>query len=112
MCCRSVANSHLQGCALFHSWWPLLACFAYILVPMPYLFFNQRGSYDVFDNNSMQAWWVDIGKFMTGFSAIALVAIPAVLRHAEMISTGALVMELAAALLLLAAVVVYDFQSS
>lgn len=87
----------------------MLACFAYILVPMPYLFFNSSRGYEAFGDNSMESWWIDLGKFMTGFSAIALVAIPAVLRHAGMIVTGALLMELAASLLLLAAVVLYDF---
>lgn len=25
----------VQGCALWHNWWPMLTAFVYVLVPMP-----------------------------------------------------------------------------
>ncbi len=56
--------------------------------------------------------WVDAGKFLTGFSAIGSLAIPAILAHSGTISTGALIMELAAALVLGSALIVYDYYSS
>lgn len=34
----------LQGCVLWHNWWPMLTGVMYVLVPMPYLFF--RGGND------------------------------------------------------------------
>ena len=32
-----------QGCVLYSNYWPMLAGILYILVPMPYLFFNSSG---------------------------------------------------------------------
>lgn len=40
--------------------------------------------------------WIDAGKFLTGFSAVGSVAIPAILFHAQKITGGALAMELGA----------------
>jgi hypothetical protein len=34
---------HLQGCILYHNWWPMLTGFMYVMVPMPYIFFGQGG---------------------------------------------------------------------
>lgn len=30
----------MQGCILYENWWPMLAAFFYVLIPMPYLFFG------------------------------------------------------------------------
>lgn len=83
----------------------------YILVPMPYVFFGSSSSGDGYAlyGSSMQSGWVDAGKFLTGFSAVGSIAIPAILAHAQVITTGALAMELLAAFVLGATVVVYDF---
>lgn len=94
------------GCSLYSNWWPLLTAFAYVLVPMPYLFFGggPQGS-------NLSSGWVDAGKFLTGFSAIATVAIPAILYHAGKIALGALWMEIFAVILMGGALLAYDFFS-
>lgn len=43
-----------------------------------------------------------------GFSAVGTIAIPAILAHAQIITAGALVMELAAAVLLLSTIAMFD----
>uniref|UniRef100_A0A7S3VN99 Vacuolar protein sorting 55 n=1 Tax=Dunaliella tertiolecta TaxID=3047 RepID=A0A7S3VN99_DUNTE len=102
---------HLLGCVLYGSWWPMLSAVLYVVVPMPYLFFSSNGdSYSLY--GSYQSGWTDAGKFLTGFTAVAALAIPSVLAHAQVIKTGALVMELCAAALLGATVLVYDYFSS
>ena len=45
----------LQGCVLWHNWWPLLTAFMYVLVPMPYLFFGSAsgGSSSIYGGSSL-----------------------------------------------------------
>ncbi|KAG2452683.1 hypothetical protein HYH02_002915 [Chlamydomonas schloesseri] len=103
----------LLGCVLFDNWWPMLVGIMYVLVPMPYLFFGSTGGdgYAIYGSN-IQSGWVDAGKFLTGFSAVGSIAIPAILAHAKVITIGALIMELAAALVLGATVLTYDYFNS
>ena len=68
----------VQGCALWHNWWPMLTAFVYVLVPMPYLFFGGGAG-----GSNLASSWQDAGKFLVGFSAVAAVAIPAILYHAQ-----------------------------
>ena len=56
--------------------------------------------------------WVDAGKFLTGFSAIGSIAIPAILFHAQKITGGALALELAAVVVLAATAIAYDYLSN
>lgn len=91
---------------MWGNWWPLLTAFAYILVPMPYLFFG-GGT----DGSNLASGWVDAGKFLTGFSAVGTVAIPAILYHAQKIALGALWMEIIAVLLMGGSLLTYDIFS-
>ncbi|CAD7700126.1 unnamed protein product [Ostreobium quekettii] len=100
----------LLGCALFNNWWPMLTALLYVFVPMPYLFFGSSGGDSLYGDGGNG--WSDWGKFLTGFSAVGMIAIPASLRHAAIIKTGALVMEVAGALVLFATVFIYDYFSS
>lgn len=97
----------LLGCVLYRNYWPMLTGIMYVLVPMPYLFFG--GGADTYGYSSVASGWVDAGKFLTGFSAVGSIAIPAILAHAQIITTGALLMELAAVVVLGATFVVYDY---
>jgi len=97
----------LQGCWLWGNWWPLLTAFAYVLVPMPYLFFG-GGS----QGSNLASGWVDAGKFLTGFSGIGTVAIPAILYHSGKIAFGALWMELIAVFLMGGSLLAYDVVAS
>ncbi|PNX78637.1 vacuolar sorting-associated protein 55 [Trifolium pratense] len=38
--------------------------------------------------------WMDAAKFLTGASAVGSIAIPIILKHAHMIETGAMLIEL------------------
>ena len=73
---------------------------------MPYLFFGggPQGS-------NLSSGWVDAGKFLCGFSAIATLAIPAILYHAGKIAFGALWMEIIAVFLMGGSLLAYDFFS-
>jgi hypothetical protein len=66
---------------LYRNWWPMLTGIMYVLVPMPYLFFG--ASQDSYGYGSIASGWMDAGKFLTGFSAVGSVAIPAILAHAQ-----------------------------
>ena len=50
----------MQGCVLWHNWWPLLTAFMYVLVPMPYLFFgaSSQGSSSVYGGSSLASGYV------------------------------------------------------
>jgi len=94
----------------------MLTALMYVLVPMPLLFFG-AGSYGAGGGGggsygAVAGGWVDAGKFLTGFSAVGSVAIPAVLAHARIITPGALAFELAAAGVLGLTVVTWDFYAS
>ncbi|GIL67091.1 hypothetical protein Vafri_20520 [Volvox africanus] len=103
----------LLGCVLFNNWWPMLVGIMYVLVPMPYLFFgSSSGDGYALYGSTIQSGWMDAGKFLTGFSAVGSIAIPAILAHAKIITIGALIMELAAAMVLGATVLTYDYFNS
>lgn len=70
---------------------------------MPYLFFG-GGSFGA----GMSSLWVDAGKFLTGSSCVATVAVPAILYHAGKITVGALWMEIIAVGLMAGALIAYD----
>lgn len=101
----------ILGCVLWKNWWPMLTGLMYVLVPMPYLFFGSAGS-DYSGYGSLASGWIDAGKFLTGFSAVGSIAIPAILAHAQVITSGALIMELAAVFVLGATIITYDYFSS
>eukprot|EP00892_Ulva_mutabilis_P006834 jgi/Ulvmu1/4522/UM002_0248.1 len=96
------------GCILYDNWWPMLTMFFYVLIPMPYLFFGAGGG-DGLYSSGMEVGWMEAGKFLTGFSAVGLIAVPAILNHADYIKTGAMLIEICAALSIGAMVAVYDY---
>lgn len=103
----------LLGCILWHNYWPLLTALMYVLVPMPWLFFGQADpSSQVYGGSSLASGWVDAGKFLTGFSAVGSIAIPAILYHSEKITSGALGFELAAVAILGCTILSYDYYST
>jgi len=75
----------ILGCVLWHNWWPMLTAFMYVMVPMPYLFFGGGGDSSYSGGSSLVSGWIDAGKFLTGFSAVGSIAIPAILYHADVI---------------------------
>lgn len=78
---------------------------------MPYIFFGQAS--DPYGSlSTVESGWVDAGKFLTGFSAMGSVAIPAVLAHADIITTGALLLELGAVGVLAGTWIAYEVLNS
>ncbi|PPR92988.1 hypothetical protein GOBAR_AA27681 [Gossypium barbadense] len=64
----------------------------YVLLPMPLMFFAGSDGYSLLSESGNS--WVNATKFLAGASAIGSIAIPAILKHAGVISWGALAMEL------------------
>lgn len=80
------------ACALYNNWWPMLTVLTYVILPMPLLFFTGSNSSSIMygDGDS----WVNFTKFLTGASVVGSIAIPSILKHADVIGWGALAMEL------------------
>ncbi|URE40548.1 Vacuolar protein sorting-associated protein 55 [Musa troglodytarum] len=62
----------------------------YVILPMPLLFFGRSSSLMSSDGDG----WVNFTKFLTGASVVGSIAIPSILKHANLIGWGALAMEL------------------
>eukprot|EP00243_Klebsormidium_subtile_P000774 TRINITY_DN11294_c0_g1_i1.p1 TRINITY_DN11294_c0_g1~~TRINITY_DN11294_c0_g1_i1.p1 ORF type:complete len:126 (-),score=12.62 TRINITY_DN11294_c0_g1_i1:245-622(-) len=97
----------ILGCALYNNWWPMLTALMYVMVPMPCLFFG-GGSTSDFISADNETGWEDAAKFLTGFSAVGSIAIPAILRHADLIATGAMFIEFLSFGVLLVTVLLYQ----
>ncbi|KAK4767686.1 hypothetical protein SAY86_015436 [Trapa natans] len=63
----------------------------YVLVPMPCLFFGGGSTQFLISRDG--GGWIDAAKFLTGASSIGSLAIPIILRHADLINTGAMFIE-------------------
>jgi hypothetical protein len=100
----------ILGCALYNNWWPMLTVLMYILVPMPCLFFGNTSSSDFISVDGGDDW-ADAAKFLTGFSAVGSIAIPAILRHAKLIESGAMWIEFASFIVVLATVMLFQHVS-
>ncbi|XP_078441568.1 vacuolar protein sorting 55 (VPS55) family protein isoform X1 [Wolffia australiana] len=81
----------ILACALYNNWWPMLSALMYVLVPMPCLFFGGGSTH--FLTSSEGGGWISAAKFLTGASAVGSVAIPTILRHANLIEAGAMWIE-------------------
>lgn len=55
--------------------------------------------------------WEDAAKFLTGFSSVGSIAIPAILRHADLITGGAMWIEFSAFFILLSTVMIFQHVS-
>ncbi|XP_027192147.1 vacuolar protein sorting-associated protein 55 homolog isoform X1 [Cicer arietinum] len=93
-----------QACSLFNNWWPMLTAITYVLLPMPLLFFAGSESSLFSDSDSR---WVNATKFLTGASAVGSIAIPAILKHSDVIGWGALAMELSSFFVFVLAIMCY-----
>ncbi|CAI8614878.1 unnamed protein product [Vicia faba] len=82
----------VKACAIYNNWWPMLSALMYVLVPMPCLFFGGGSTHFMMSREG--GGWMDAAKFLTGASAMGSIAIPIILKHAHMIETGAMLIEL------------------
>lgn len=72
----------LQGAACYANFWPLLTALAYLLFPMPSLFFSESAP--------------GVAKWLTGFSTTAAAGIVATLWHAGRVPGKAAALQVAA----------------
>ncbi|CAI0462575.1 unnamed protein product [Linum tenue] len=63
----------------------------YVLVPMPCLFLGGGSTQFLISRDG--GGWIDAAKFLTGASTVENLAIPIILRHANMIETWAMFIE-------------------
>eukprot|EP00250_Pteridium_aquilinum_P009260 c18549_g2_i1 orf=47-493(-) len=92
----------ILACALYSNWWPMLTLIMYVLIPMPFLFFG-GGSME-FMSSMESGDWADAAKFLTGFSVVGSIAIPAILYHAQVIGAPAMCLAFSSFFLLMIAV--------
>ncbi|XP_043702187.1 vacuolar protein sorting-associated protein 55 homolog isoform X2 [Telopea speciosissima] len=95
----------ILACALYNNWWPMLTVLTYVMLPMPLLFFVGSDAFSLFSETGNS--WVDATKFLTGASAVGCIAIPSILKHADVIGWGALAMELSSFIIFVTAIVCY-----
>ncbi|XP_058104195.1 vacuolar protein sorting-associated protein 55 homolog [Magnolia sinica] len=93
------------ACALYNNWWPMLTVIMYVLLPMPLLFFVGSDTSSLISTNGNG--WIDATKFLTGASAVGSIAIPIILKHANVIGWGAMVMELSSFFVFVSAIVCF-----
>uniref|UniRef100_A0A1D1YEY0 Vacuolar protein sorting-associated protein 55 n=1 Tax=Anthurium amnicola TaxID=1678845 RepID=A0A1D1YEY0_9ARAE len=97
------------ACALYNNWWPMLTVLTYVLLPMPLMLFSGSDAYSLMSTEGDS--WVDITKFLTGVSAVGSIAIPSILKHANVICWGALAMELSSLFVFVLSIILF-FQMS
>ncbi|CAA7016111.1 unnamed protein product [Microthlaspi erraticum] len=81
----------IVACAIYSNWWPMLSALMYVVVPMPCMFFGGGSTQFLISRDG--GGWIDAAKFLTGASTVGSLAIPIILRHAQMIETGAMLIE-------------------
>jgi len=103
----------LLACTLYDNWWPMLNVLMYVLAPMPTIFFGSS-SYGDYGSWSASGGspWEDAGKFLTGFTVVGSVAIPCILYHGAIITSGALLMSLSSFGVLALTAIGYDYYAS
>uniref|UniRef100_A0A0D6R626 Vacuolar protein sorting-associated protein 55 homolog n=1 Tax=Araucaria cunninghamii TaxID=56994 RepID=A0A0D6R626_ARACU len=95
----------ILACVLYANWWPMLSALMYVLVPMPCLFFGDGSTLSLSSRDG--GGWIDAAKFLTGASAVGSIAIPAILKHADLIASGAMFIEYTSFFILVCTVLCY-----
>ncbi|CAN8096051.1 unnamed protein product [Discula destructiva] len=94
----------ILSCALWKVYYPLLVVATFVIAPLPNWICGQFSNPDDFVESSGSSL-LDLGRFCTGFLVVMGIALPIVLAHANMISTGALVMSITGGLLIYATII-------
>ncbi|KAF3771024.1 vacuolar protein sorting 55 [Cryphonectria parasitica EP155] len=89
----------ILSCALWKRYYPLLVVATYIIAPLPNWICSRCANPDDYVESSGNAV-LDLGRFCTGFLVLMGIALPAVLAHSDLITTGAMVMSIAGGLLI------------
>ncbi|MQL88213.1 hypothetical protein Taro_020769 [Colocasia esculenta] len=82
------------------------AVLMYVLLPMPLMFFSGSDASSL-TSAERSGSWADFTKFLTGASAVGSIAIPSILKHADVIGWGALAMALSSFFSFLLAIVLF-----
>ncbi|CAI9290609.1 unnamed protein product [Lactuca saligna] len=82
----------ILACVLYNNWWPMLTAIMYVILPVPLILFAGADTSVLFAESENS--WVDATKFLTGASAVGSIAIPIILKHADVITWGAFAMEI------------------
>ncbi|XP_024522009.1 vacuolar protein sorting-associated protein 55 homolog isoform X2 [Selaginella moellendorffii] len=99
----------ILACALYSNWWPMLTALMYVMVPMPCLFFGSSSSESLLSVGDATGDWADAAKFLTGFSTVGSIAIPAILRHAMLIEIGAMFLAYSSFIILTSTVILFQY---
>ncbi|EPS71468.1 hypothetical protein M569_03292, partial [Genlisea aurea] len=87
----------------------VFAVSTYVILPMPLLFFAGSDTSSLYSETS--SGWINATKFMTGASAVGSIAIPVILKHADVIGWGALAMVLSSYVVFLMAILCFAMTS-
>jgi len=98
----------LVSCLVWMEWWPSLVVVAFLLAPLPNLFFSQCGQ-DEFSLSEKSRIWQDVGHFLTGFILAGGLGIPIVLTHVGEINTTQFFLSLGGGAIIYAAVISYIY---
>ncbi|PSS00832.1 vacuolar protein sorting 55 [Coniella lustricola] len=88
----------ILSCALWNQYYPLLVVATYVIAPLPNWICSRCSNPDDFDSSGTAV--LDLGRFCTGFFVLMGIALPVVLAHSALITTGAMVMSIAGGLLI------------
>ncbi|KAF8921218.1 vacuolar protein sorting 55 [Mucidula mucida] len=83
----------ILSCALWHNWLPLLVALTFVLAPLPNALFSHCGA-DDFAGSYEGGGPVDLGRFITSVVVVTGFALPIVLAHSSVITTGACAMSI------------------
>ena len=89
----------ILSCALWHDYHPLLVVATYVIAPIPNWVCSRIANPDDFVESGGAAV-LDLGRFLTGFFVVMGIALPVVLAHSSIISTGAMAMSVIGGLLI------------
>eukprot|EP00249_Psilotum_nudum_P007781 c20812_g2_i6 orf=107-385(+) len=84
----------------------MLTVLMYVMVPMPCLFFGGSSAGLISSRDARD--WADAAKFLTGFSAVGSLAIPAILHHAQLMKAEAMYLQFSSFFLLICTVLLFN----
>uniref|UniRef100_A0A7S4ESY9 Vacuolar protein sorting 55 n=1 Tax=Chrysotila carterae TaxID=13221 RepID=A0A7S4ESY9_CHRCT len=94
---------HILSCVLFNNWWPLLLVLGYLVMPFPVaLVLRNRGDGFMDTGGKAAQHW---GEFISAFVFTFIVGVPWILLRGNVVELGAVLMDLAGLLFVIAAVV-------
>ncbi|KAI0031711.1 vacuolar protein sorting 55 [Vararia minispora EC-137] len=97
----------ILSCALWSNWLPLLVALTFVLAPLPNAVFASCGADDFSAAYEPGAGPADLGRFLTACVVVTGFALPLVLAHSEVISSGASAMSIVGGALVYGTITAY-----